>query len=173
MSSEVTNYRTHGLRAKFAVALLALCHWCKQQGLSLDRVDSFFDIMWALPVSENLAEWDSAAQSNEVTSFALGDSCFSELTSALELARVSEPEARRLFEATVEIVYSSLYCATDFDGAHHFLSIVITEALKTGFHCPAASLFDACRASDSQGWGFPVSISTRDHWRRSDSSLDK
>lgn len=161
MKSE-PHYSALGLRARFALAVRATELWCSSRSLNWSGRDAFFDLLWQLPTSEDLADWDARAQRDSSVSFGLGEECPSDLASALREGGLAEADARCLFESTLEIGYGSFYAATDDLGSMHCLLRVLE--LTGHSHCDVTD-FGACRFDDAFGWGHTVSSQTRDHWR--------
>lgn len=157
-----SEYRSLGLRARFALALRALEAWCFERHLNWPGHDLFFDLMWQLPVSEDLAAWDARAKQDDTIAFAMGDECQAPFLRSIETCALTEAEVRTLFACVLEVAYSSFYSATDDAGSIEFLSRVF-EMSRASISDP--SDFGCCRFDDAGGWGYAVSEQARDHWR--------
>ena len=155
-------YSALGLRARFALAVRAAELWCSAKHMDWPGRDSLFDLLWQLPTSEDLADWDARAQLDSSVSFGLGGDCPSDLASAIRDSGLAESDVRRLFESMLEVGYGSFYGATDDSGSMDLLLRVLE---LTGYaQCDVAD-FGCCRFEDAFGWGYTVSAQTRDHWR--------
>jgi len=88
---------------------------------------------------------------------AQGDPLPGELLEQLQSAGVDAHEFSGLIEHVTEIVYSSLYGATDLQGTLEHLESVLEVADRAGVVIPAPDLVSDVRISDDDGWGRKLS----------------
>lgn len=165
MSTETASYDHLGLRALFAVGLLSVQEWSVIRMPGDPLIPDFLDLMWTLPTENDLADWDVRAQADPVAAFGLGLACSAEVANSVSSCGIAEADFRRIIEALLEIVYSSLYAATNLGAGHEFLSLVLKETASKEGSLPPAEIFRSCGANEGHGWGAAVSPGTRDTWR--------
>lgn len=133
------------------------------KALAAPSLTKFFDHMWALPVADSFPDWEE--DNEELVAYGLGDPLPPEISPLLRAAQVPEELFLNLVGATIEIVYSSAYGASDDSGSLKYLHEVLCITSAAGVTPPPARLFLDSLFADKHGWGNRISLQQRDQWR--------
>ncbi len=84
---------------------------------------------------------------------------------ALVERNVNELEFRALVEATVEIIWGSLYAACDNEESLGYLQQVLSICQGRGVAPPPLAVFAESRFADQHGWGTTPTGPQLERWR--------
>lgn len=166
LSPAAFKYGLLSLSARLAIALRVVERYFAAKGLTGPPFNVFLNHLWEVPVTDSFPKWEG--QYNDLLAFGLGDPLPPEMVPMLRDAGVSEELFRRLIGNTIEIVYGSLYAASDNSGSLRQLSDVLLMCQAAGISPPPLRWFATSRFTQRQGWGKKLSPQQRDEWRFTD-----
>src|SRR5262249_4689743 len=129
--------------------------YCHRRGLDHPEIDRFVNHLWefmALPADGGgFDPWEKRQPA--LMGVGLGDDFPPGFDSVLKSAGESGAEFRQVLESATEVLYSSMYAATDEEGSRRYLFWLGSVAESVGVVWPDMRCFSGSKWSDCHGWG--------------------
>lgn len=155
------------LQARLAIALCLFAGYCQRRGLVHPEVTAYLDYLWRfIGLSDSPGEFDQwEADRPDLVEVGLGYEYPLGFEALLEAVKVPEREFRKAVCWTTEVLYSSMYAATDELGSRRYVGRLAELAASFGVEFPSIQPFEKSRWSDRHGWGARLSSEELAAWR--------
>jgi hypothetical protein len=155
------------LSARLAIALRLFAGYCERRGLAHPEITAYLDHLWrflGLPeTGEGFLAWE--ADRPPLIEAGLGYEYPPGFEAFLGARGVPEREFRQVVCYTTEVLYSSMYGASDEPGSRRFVGELAALVGPLGVAFPDLRPFAGSRWSDRQGWGAPPTTEELAAWR--------
>jgi hypothetical protein len=163
-------------RARLAIALHLFQGFCDCCGITHPELGRYLDHLWQFIgfCGDGGKSFEGWKKNEPPLTFAgLGDPLPAGFGDVLAAAGVSERTFRRALCFTTEVLYVSMYAASDEERSRHFLYQLADMAEPLGVVWPDISRFAGSRWIDGHGWGNRLSAQELTIWREHDRANKK
>jgi hypothetical protein len=158
------------LRARLAIALRLFAGYCIGRRLEHLEIDAYLNHLWRFVGMDGSPEAFGAWTGDEppLIGVGLGDEYPPEFAESLAACGVTSSEFRRAISCATEVLYGSLYGASDELGSRQYLSALAELVAPLGVGFPELEVYAESRWADGSGWGAIPTAEAMQVWRSGD-----